>query len=168
MIWKIMLLEFTLLPLQWRHNECDGISNHQSHNCLLDHLFKAQIKENIKAPRLWPLRGEFTGDLLIPCTKRQQLGKSFHLMTSSCQMSGSVILSWLCAALSRCHNMPKPGSQHRSNPGQVLAHYGMFAAASIWFHPSAGTLWHVYKMKVATNILLPVATRQWFLRTEYM
>ena len=41
-------------------NERDGVSNHQSHDCLLNRLFKAQIKENIKAPRHWPLCGEFT------------------------------------------------------------------------------------------------------------
>ena len=41
--------------LQWRHHEHDGVSNHQPHDCLLNHLFKVQIKENIKAPRHWPL-----------------------------------------------------------------------------------------------------------------
>ena len=41
--------------LQWRHNECDGVSNHQPHDCLHNCLFMAQIKENIKAPRHWPL-----------------------------------------------------------------------------------------------------------------
>ena len=35
-------------PLQWHHNERDGISNHQPHDCLHNRLFKAQIKENIK------------------------------------------------------------------------------------------------------------------------
>ena len=29
--------------------ERDGVSNHQPHDCLLKGLFKAQIKENIKA-----------------------------------------------------------------------------------------------------------------------
>ena len=31
--------------LQWHHNEHDGISNHQPHDCLLNRLFKGQIKE---------------------------------------------------------------------------------------------------------------------------
>ena len=44
----------------------------------------AQIKENIKAPRYWPLWGEFTGDRWIPRTKGQLREKRFHLMTSSC------------------------------------------------------------------------------------
>ena len=44
-----------IVSLQWRHNERDGVSNHQSCNCLLNRLFKARIKENIKAPCHWPL-----------------------------------------------------------------------------------------------------------------
>ena len=46
-------------------------------------LFDAQVKENIKAPRHWPLWGEFTGYRWIPHTKGQKHGKCFHLMTSS-------------------------------------------------------------------------------------
>ena len=64
-----------------RHNGCDGVSNHQPNHDLLNRL---QIKENIKAPRHWPLCGEFTGDRWIPHTSGQLRGKCFHLMTSSC------------------------------------------------------------------------------------
>ena len=49
----------------WRghHNEHDGVSNHQHHHCLLNHLLiQAQIKENIKAPCHWLLCGEFTNE----------------------------------------------------------------------------------------------------------
>ena len=38
---------------------------------LFNRLFKAQIKENIKAPRHWPLFGEFTGHRWIPRTNDQ-------------------------------------------------------------------------------------------------
>ena len=44
---------------------------------------QAQIKENIKAPRHWPLCGEVTGDRWIPRTKGQLRGNCFYLMTSS-------------------------------------------------------------------------------------
>ena len=44
--------------LQRHHNERDGVSNHQPHDCLLNRLL-AQIKENIKARRHWPLWGHF-------------------------------------------------------------------------------------------------------------
>ena len=42
------------------------------------------MKENIKAPRHWPLWGEFTSDRWIPRTKGQWRVKCFHLMTLSC------------------------------------------------------------------------------------
>ena len=52
--------------LQWRHNVRDD-PNHQPHDCLLNRWFgiRTQIKENIKAPRHWPLCGEFTGEQWI-------------------------------------------------------------------------------------------------------
>ena len=50
---------------------------------------QAQIKENIKAPRHWPLWGEFSGGRWIPCTKGQLRGICFHLMTSSCAVVSS-------------------------------------------------------------------------------
>ena len=59
-------------------------------------FIQAQIKENIKAPRHWPLCGEFTGDRWIPRTKGQLRGKCFHLMTSSCaQWNQKILLSCL-------------------------------------------------------------------------
>ena len=49
-------------------------------------VIQTQIKEDIKAPRHWPLWGEFTGDRWIPRTNGQYRGKCFQLMTSSCQL----------------------------------------------------------------------------------
>ena len=40
-------------------------------------FIQAQIKENIKAPRHWPLYGEFIGDRWIPRTKRPVTRKMF-------------------------------------------------------------------------------------------
>ena len=48
------------------YDERDGISIHQTLDCLRNRLFKAQIKENVKAPRHWLLWWEFTGDRWIP------------------------------------------------------------------------------------------------------
>ena len=44
---------------------------------------QAQITENVKALRHWPLWGESTSNRWIPLTKDQSRGKCFHLMTSS-------------------------------------------------------------------------------------
>ena len=70
--------------LQWRHNERDGVLNHQSRHSLFNRLVRRRSRKNIKTSRYWPLCGEFTGDRWIPCTNGQKHGKCFHLMTSSC------------------------------------------------------------------------------------
>ena len=37
-----------LVSLHWRHNECDGVLNHQPHDCLLDRLFMRRSKKTSK------------------------------------------------------------------------------------------------------------------------
>ena len=71
-----------ILSLRWRHNEHDGVSNHQPHGCLLNRLFRRRSKKTSKLLVTglvwWIHRG-------IPRTKGQLRGKRSHLMTSSCQ-----------------------------------------------------------------------------------
>ena len=68
---NVLKRKFRIFSLQWRHNERDCVWNHHPHDCLLNRLFKAQIKENTKAPRHWLLWGELTGDRWILRTKCQ-------------------------------------------------------------------------------------------------
>ena len=56
--------------LRWRHNGRDGVKSPAS-PLFTQPFIRSQIKENIKAPRHWPLRGEFTGDHWIPRTNGQ-------------------------------------------------------------------------------------------------
>ena len=35
-------------PLQWRHNERESVSNHQTHDCLLNRLFRRRSKKTSK------------------------------------------------------------------------------------------------------------------------
>ena len=65
--WNMGASHLSCLPSS--HYEGVGVSNHQPRNCLLNCSFKAQIKENTKAPRHWPLCGEFTGDRRIPAQR---------------------------------------------------------------------------------------------------
>ena len=37
-----------VLSLHWRHNGPDGVSNHQPHYCLPNHLFKRRTKKTLK------------------------------------------------------------------------------------------------------------------------
>ena len=43
-----MKLQRVTNALQWRHNGCDGISNHQPHDCLLNLLFRCRSKKTSK------------------------------------------------------------------------------------------------------------------------
>ena len=36
-------------PLHWRHNDHDGVSNHQHHGCLLNRLFRRRSKKTKKS-----------------------------------------------------------------------------------------------------------------------
>ena len=36
------------IPLHWRHNWHDGVSNHQPHDCLLNRLFRRRLKKTSK------------------------------------------------------------------------------------------------------------------------
>ena len=51
--------------LRWRHNERDGVSNHQPHDCLLNRLFRRRSKETSKlrvtglCEKNSPVAGEF-------------------------------------------------------------------------------------------------------------
>ena len=54
-----------VMTLQWRHNKCDGFSNHQPHSCLLNRLFRHRSKKTSKlcvtglcagnSPHKWPV-----------------------------------------------------------------------------------------------------------------
>ena len=71
---------------------------------------QAQIKENIKAPRHWPLCGEFTGDRWIQRINGHLRGKCFHLMTSLWASKSGMNYLWLNCPLwvtnpkSQCHS----------------------------------------------------------------
>ena len=43
--WQHSMLTITL---RWRHNGCDGVSNHQPHACLLSRLFRRRSKKTSK------------------------------------------------------------------------------------------------------------------------
>ena len=44
----IMLVLRFEIPLRWRHNGRDNVSNHQPHDCLLNRLFRPRSKKTSK------------------------------------------------------------------------------------------------------------------------
>ena len=61
--------EQIFFSLQWRHNECNGISYHQPHYCLLNCLFRCRWKKTSKlcitglCSRNSPVTGEFPAQI---------------------------------------------------------------------------------------------------------
>ena len=64
-------IQSILYTLQWCHNECDVVSNHQPHDCLLDCLFRRRSKKTSKLRVTglcaWnsPVTGEFPAQKAI-------------------------------------------------------------------------------------------------------
>ena len=79
---SFLWLRLDNLKLQWRHNERDGISNHQRLDCLLNRLFRHKPKKTSKFHITGLVRGIHRWPVNFP-NKGQQRGKCFHLMTSS-------------------------------------------------------------------------------------
>ena len=67
------------IALRWRHNEHDGIWNHQRHGCLLNRLFRRKSKKTSKLRVTSLCEGNSLGTGEFPA----QMAKCFHLMTSS-------------------------------------------------------------------------------------
>ena len=89
-------------PLQWRHNECDGISNHQPHDCLLNRLFR-RISKKTSKPRITglcarnsPVTGDFPAQMAsnvenvsIWWHHHALLSDTMMLMWRHCNVDGS-------------------------------------------------------------------------------
>ena len=68
---------------QWRHNGCDGVPNHQPHDCLFNRLFRRRSKKTstLRVTGLCAGNSPVTGE--FPAQMPSKRGKCFHLMTSS-------------------------------------------------------------------------------------
>ena len=112
-----------VMSLHWRHNDHDGVSNHQPHGYLLNRLFRHRSKKTSKLRVtdlcVWGIHR----DRWISRTNGQLRGKCFHLMTSSwcpiiCprlnKFQGEVGHSWASIASAvRCMMMSSNGTIFR-------------------------------------------------------
>ena len=100
--------------LQWRHNERDGISNHQPRDCLLNHLFRCRSKKtwklhDLKTSKL-PVTGLCEGNSPVtvefpnkgPVTRKMfpfddvimHQGQSEHILKLLCQRKFLAVLAY--------------------------------------------------------------------------
>ena len=48
LVWQYASVESLFIALQWRHNGCDSVSNHQPRDCFLSRLFRRRSKKTSK------------------------------------------------------------------------------------------------------------------------
>ena len=84
--------------LQWRHNERDGVSNHQPHDCLLSRLFRHRSKKTSK-PRVTglcagnsPVTGEFPAQRACDA-ENVSIGWRHHVLWSGPHSSSQINFS---------------------------------------------------------------------------
>ena len=81
----------TRLTLQWRHNAHDSVSNHQPHDCLLNHLFRRRSKKTSKFRVTGLCAGNSPRTGEFPTQMASNAEFFFHLMTSSWSKSFTTI-----------------------------------------------------------------------------
>ena len=64
----------SLITLQWRHNERDGVSNHQPHDCLLNCLFRHRSKKTskLRVPGHCAVNSPVTGEFPSQMTNKAE------------------------------------------------------------------------------------------------
>ena len=105
------LLYLTVIthPLQWRHNDRDGVSNHQPHDCLLKRLFRRRSKKISKLRVVDPcVAGEFPHK--GPATRKTSSWRSNLITIKFCRYQASTM--FLVYAKYNCHWIDVTENKH--------------------------------------------------------
>ena len=95
-------------------------------------FIQTQIKENIKAPRHWPLCGDFTGDRWITHTNGQLRGKCFHSMTSSWPVDSPHKGQWRGTLMFSLISARTNGWANTRDAGDLRCHRTHYNVTIIW------------------------------------
>ena len=104
---RVLLVVNRLVSLRWRHNERDGVSNHQPHGCLLKRLFRRRSKRTSKllvtglCEGNSPVAGEFPTQRAsnaenVSIWWRHHVGKhaSWSCLPCICSFEGDMEIGW--------------------------------------------------------------------------
>ena len=129
--------------LQWRHNERDGVSNHQPHDCLIK-------TSKLRVTGLWvgnsPVTGEFPAQMVSNA-------EYFHLMTSSWECDNPYFSGWtgLIGTHSITELLPaqeiplwKKTIVRSSYLQSEISYTGKPASFSMKYHPTIITKWKIF------------------------
>ena len=82
------------LSLQWRHNECDGVSNHMPHDCLLNHLINADQRTHqsswslafVRGIHWWSVNSPHKGPVTQKMFPFDYIIMYYQLLVDSCEL----------------------------------------------------------------------------------
>ena len=79
-----MKVSYNSGSLLWHHNEHDGVSNHQPHDCLLNRVFRRGSKKTskVRVTGLCALNSSVTGE--FPAQRASNAENASIFLTSSC------------------------------------------------------------------------------------
>ena len=98
--------------LQWRHERIDGVSNHQLHDCLLNHLFRRWSK---KTPRL-RVAGFCAGNSPMTSQFPAQMASNAENVSIWWRHHGVGSYWYGCFVTWFCHQLiAKPGTDSRTS-----------------------------------------------------
>ena len=96
-----------LVPLQWRHNGRDGVSDHQPRDCLLNRLFRRRKHQSspslemVRGIHRWPVNSPHKGpvtrkmflfdDVIMQCINRDHL---LHGFSSPASYTRGKLFHW--------------------------------------------------------------------------
>ena len=113
------------LTLQWRHNECDGMSNHKSPDCLLERLFRCKSKKTSKLPVTGlcegysPVTGEFSAQRASNAEKFS-IWWRHHGQDSNPRVSGTIFCSRLNDSMPHKPKALNPWSNKITSVGEPI------------------------------------------------
>ena len=125
--------------LQWRHNERDGVSNHQSHDCLRNRLFRRRSKNTSKLRDTGlcegnsPVTGEFPAQR---ASNREIFPFDYVIMIKASQIS-EVFVQSLVQANSNEHIAPHRRAVDSPHKGPVTWKPFPWHDVIIWKHSTA-------------------------------
>ena len=118
----ILTAENLLPQLHWRHNDQDGVPNHQPHGCLLNRLFRRRLKK----PSKLRVIGLYVGNSLRPLNSphigpvtRKMFPFDDVIMRLSCTKADH-ILSWAYLSQVKLQARRK-GINYPSNQNESIA-----------------------------------------------
>ena len=105
------------VPLRWRHNGCDSVSNHQPHHCLLNRLFRRRSKKTSKLRVTGPCAGNSPGTGELPA----QMASYAENVSIWWRHHAKLLPPQVHEVLRGAH-LPPIASWTKSNMGHLLIH----------------------------------------------